>query len=636
MFPRHDVSHKTIFVLDENHHFVRALSGQPLDLDKPGIPPLNKSLWTSAVESITEYCRIVWDVFPDGQRVISFSRCRPNARPLLTWSPDDQTLGSLMKALIDTSKEVYDAKKTPDLTSGLRAAVSILSTETPYQAKFRGNRDRKKTKSLNGGRIVCVSYFKSEAEVHSLQQSVALFVEEEGLGSVELVLLNTHPMNRPTMIPPMPFKKITERLTSVVESSPAGSPLSSKVLSLVLLHYGLASTTVTGIPMKEEQNASSSANYDVEIVHPKLVHSDLYQTGVAEGIKIPKEGCEYYSIPLRWCTPRTSSVELIYTTVAVRLTPVDVNSRPSSCLTNFLLGGRTVMLEMPRKKTMSHMLSSHDNELYIHSLSFSRTILEDPPSISEGTGGRVTDYRINDFGMFMKLNKLTRCLMEDSSPVTPATRALQYLTRQTSYWPLVFSNSLVFNVQPQIQDLVDLIPKETLTPEDVNACKTCLYSVVSMESKGTPLPVLASGSSKGKGGPKRDEHYKMLFKELAHFVRVHATTPEHRQVLHSLLQLTNLEDESLPLPSNVTVSSLPTSMQVDPISDVSIPSTNKRPLENVQDLIPSRNESLLSFWKRKLVREESSRHPEFEGRKNNIPLYVNLLAKQEQVASTSN
>lgn len=54
------------------------------------------------------------------------------------------------------------------------------------------------------------------------------------------------------------------------------------------------------------------------------------------------------------------------------------------------------MLEMPRAKSgkfMSHMLSSHNNELYIHTLSTSRSILEDPPSISEGTGGRVTDYR---------------------------------------------------------------------------------------------------------------------------------------------------------------------------------------------------------------------------------------------------
>lgn len=48
--------------------------------------------------------------------------------------------------------------------------------------------------------------------------------------------------------------------------------LHSKLSHLILSHYNLASTTVTGIPMKEEQNASSSANYDVEIFHASAAH----------------------------------------------------------------------------------------------------------------------------------------------------------------------------------------------------------------------------------------------------------------------------------------------------------------------------------------------------------------------------
>ena len=59
--------------------------------------------------------------------------------------------------------------------------------------------------------------------------------------------------------------------------------------------------------------------------------------------------------------------------------------------------GRAVMLEQPRKtlpRTISHILASHGGEIYIHALTVARSILEDPPSISEGCGGRVTDYRI--------------------------------------------------------------------------------------------------------------------------------------------------------------------------------------------------------------------------------------------------
>lgn len=45
-------------------------------------------------------------------------------------------------------------------------------------------------------------------------------------------------------------------------------------------------------------------------------------------------------------------------------------------------------------KILSHMLTSHGGQIYIHQLSTGRSILDDPPSISEGVGGRVTDYRI--------------------------------------------------------------------------------------------------------------------------------------------------------------------------------------------------------------------------------------------------
>lgn len=40
------------------------------------------------------------------------------------------------------------------------------------------------------------------------------------------------------------------------------------------------------------------------------------------------------------------------------------------------------------------MLSCHGGEIFLHVLNSTRSTLEDPPSISEGCGGRVTDYRI--------------------------------------------------------------------------------------------------------------------------------------------------------------------------------------------------------------------------------------------------
>lgn len=55
------------------------------------------------------------------------------------------------------------------------------------------------------------------------------------------------------------------------------------------------------------------------------------------------------------------------------------------------------MLEVSRRggaKALSHLLAARAGQIYMHSLTIGRSPLEDPPSISEGAGGRVTDYRI--------------------------------------------------------------------------------------------------------------------------------------------------------------------------------------------------------------------------------------------------
>jgi len=88
--------------------------------------------------------------------------------------------------------------------------------------------------------------------------------------------------------------------------------------------------SVTGIPMKEEQNAQHSSNYDVKLWHPR----------------IPTAGSDNqllkWSSPL---TPKTSGgVSLHHCTCAVRITPVDINGRPTTCLTSFLMNGRSVWL----------------------------------------------------------------------------------------------------------------------------------------------------------------------------------------------------------------------------------------------------------------------------------------------------
>ena len=79
------VSHKTVFILDHSPHFSMACDVVDFDSLKTSmqaaarqipIAPIYKTMWTSVSESILEYCRIVWDIFPPDsqeQKLIRFA-----------------------------------------------------------------------------------------------------------------------------------------------------------------------------------------------------------------------------------------------------------------------------------------------------------------------------------------------------------------------------------------------------------------------------------------------------------------------------------------------------------------------------------------------------------------------------------
>ncbi|GIY08577.1 hypothetical protein CDAR_432931 [Caerostris darwini] len=681
------VSHKTIFVLDHGPIFLGSCQ-QNMEFDiftktrQPGIiplAPLSKSLWTCSVEAAIEYCRIVWDIFPT-EKLIRFIVSDNTSRTLNSWSQEQQNLSHLMAALAQVGPPENISIKDCNVMHGLNAAIEALCECSEIQHEKRTSLTDNAGKVINRGRIICFTNVKSDLEVNSiidcfqnaLSEHNKLASGSDSLMTIqhcELILMHVYPVNKESCITPQARKAVSTVLSTEIHNIKSGRHLATKLGILVQQHYNLASTTVTGIPMKEEQNASSSANYDVELLHPVAAHAEVFKTGVvnAEGVHITtvKEGQLYETVTLKWCTPRSSSVELQYCTSSFRITPVDVNNRPSSCLTNFLLNGRAVMLEMPRKsgsKVLSHMLASHGGEIFIHTLGTGRSILEDPPSISEGCGGRVTDYRINDFGDFMKQNRLVPHNPRIERIEMPIEAGRKKLTRLTQYWPLVFSHTTIFNNASQIGSLLQLITKESLDANDVNDCKKSIFNLVSSENKGLPLNV-PTISTRGKG-PKREEHYRLAWNELEAFVRCHCTTAEHQSVLECLLECRkpNADGES-----NASIASVKLQLGAlspshspikkeksfkdekdftklydsDDIKDISRkqsfdsigdPSFNKfRPVKKLKlsrEVIKSSgNKSLLSLWTDRLNVETEKRFVEFAGRVNgNGPakLYTNL------------
>jgi len=602
------VSHKTVFVLDHSPNFSMPCDVVEFDSIKSSmqaaarqipIAPIYKTMWTSMSESLLEYCRIVWDIFPPDcqeQKLIRFVLSGSDTQFLNRWDSRDQTVEVLKNALARVGRPEPESRRKSahakgyNISNGIEAGMKILCEYTDVQkheSQKLKNCDKNPIGVLNRGRIIVLTHLDSQDHLNSILETFKSQVVEinqvaatskvlSTVSNVELFIVHCYAGNRGCNInevmsvdDPRKLVELAPNISYQVLTVDAGAELSKKLLSLALRHYDLASTTVTGIPMKEEQNASSSANYDVELFHKasahvKLLASNEFNTIAAGGASsasaealqnwIPqtrKEGYEYSTITLKWCTPRNSTQPDLHNCTGIaRVTPTDVNSRPSSCLTNFLLNGRSVMLEMPRKtgsKLLSHMLTSHAGEIFIHTLNISRSVLEDPPSVTETPGGRVTDYRLQDLGDLMKSNRLAPWYGSRNTiyphPDDPLEKAYHRLTRHTLKCPLTTSSTTIFNMA-SVDPLQKILVQEELTEENLAKCRNVIYSLIKMESKGDPLPVPMQTTSNNKTKTlKKEEQYKMMFGELERYIAAHCRTEDHKKVLDFLLEVIGKSDK---------------------------------------------------------------------------------------------
>lgn len=111
MMPTIPINHKTIFVFDHSNHFALS-SDQPIEFDVPikaksttstavavnpspqphqKLNPLVKSLWTCNVEATLEYARIVYDLFPQLDKLIRVMITKVDL-PLNSWMDNEQSL----------------------------------------------------------------------------------------------------------------------------------------------------------------------------------------------------------------------------------------------------------------------------------------------------------------------------------------------------------------------------------------------------------------------------------------------------------------------------------------------------------------------------------------------------------------
>lgn len=150
---------------------------------------------------------------------------------------------------------------------GLRAAVEAIAEPTEEQKEKRA----KDNKVTNRARVICITSARDDSSMKSLEEIFYTVVTQQNfqisqgaselikIDQCHLVVINLHPSGLDSMVTNRTLRDLNGTVKSEVHSVKARD-FSKKLTHLILPHYDLASTTVTGIPMKEEQNASSSVS----------------------------------------------------------------------------------------------------------------------------------------------------------------------------------------------------------------------------------------------------------------------------------------------------------------------------------------------------------------------------------------
>ncbi|XP_050529358.1 integrator complex subunit 13 [Daktulosphaira vitifoliae] len=657
LFP---ATHKTTFIVDHtpyfglasNAHIKMDFTKRPLGAIPPS--PVFKSMWTCSIESVLEYCRIVWDLFPEGKliRVISSDL---QARNLNTWALNQQNVNYMLhhlSALGPPAKLIPNPSRDYSIVYGFRLAAEAMSECTTAQKEHISKKATIEVQ--NKCRTIIITSARDNASIDNL---ASMFHNEMikinkytttpdtlPIHHCTLVIINTYPDSISCEVTDRNLYIISPILNLEVYCIPA-SKVGHKIAYLLLKHYNLASTTVTGIPMKEEQNASSSANYDVEIYHEAAAHTAILNANLADAkaVVARKEEADYETIKLKWCTPRANNnlPDIHSCTTLHRITPVDINSRPSACLITFLLNGRSVLLEMIKQsgnKSMSHVLKSYNGEIYIHTVSSGRTVLEDPPSISEGPGGKVTQYRVADFGVFMRSNLLQpskRKLPDDKNLIEDAKEKLK---KQTAYWPLTTSSTIIFNLKQYTEPMLTLMVKENINDQEVMHCKQCIYALMTAESKNEHL--ITPSLTNPRKVMKKDDQYKSMWSELELFLKSNLYSENHCKILQCLLECRCKPDEDKIIEKTLlrfkkTLSERPSVIRATTDSPMSPPLAQQTGLKHIVHSNISANPNSVMYLQ--IIQEHNSHkistpnRPQFAGRLKSVQMRNgNLFTKLYQ------
>ncbi|KAL3853650.1 hypothetical protein ACJMK2_017180 [Sinanodonta woodiana] len=170
-------SHKTIIVLDHSSYFSHS-SKQLIEYDilskikTPGIipaAPITKSLWTVCVETVIEYLRVVYDIFPTKKLV----RVVTGSEVMNSWAQKDQNVTIVMNNLAAVGPPKEEEVEDYDVVSGLTKAIEVMCQPSDLQNTLRTSLADNEAYVENRGRIICLTNLKSDAQVRMLEGCVS-------------------------------------------------------------------------------------------------------------------------------------------------------------------------------------------------------------------------------------------------------------------------------------------------------------------------------------------------------------------------------------------------------------------------------------------------------------------------------
>ena len=195
------LNHKTIFMFDNVSYFAQSC-GQVIEFDNvsnkqnkaigssqtpsaanPSTTHINKSMWTCNIESALEFSRIVYDLFPENEKLIRFIITR-HEHTLNSWNEAEQTLEFLMNALGAVTPPnphmvaQFEGEDFINICKGLNIAAGSFAQTTNLQKQHLSKHNLNSGLIKNCGRIILFTHNTSIESFETMEKFLVKSIEE--------------------------------------------------------------------------------------------------------------------------------------------------------------------------------------------------------------------------------------------------------------------------------------------------------------------------------------------------------------------------------------------------------------------------------------------------------------------------